>query len=129
MEMKFQEIYSLNEVLKELQETKMPFKLGMIITKNLSALETELNFYLDQERKFALTYLVINEETGELESTAPGVFKIKEGMEQECAEARAELDNFVSEIDLKKIPYSLVESLEFTPKQIMALERILEEEE
>lgn len=128
MEMKFQQLYTLNETLKELQETKVPFKLGLIIAKNLNLLEEEINFYIEQERKFAMEYLVVNEETGELESTAPGVFKIKEGMEEECQKARMELDNFVSNIDLRTIPSSLIENMEFTPKQISALEIIIEEE-
>lgn len=128
MEMNFQQLYTLNETLKELQETKVPFKFGLIIAKNLNLLEEEINFYIEQERKFAMEYLVINEETGELESTAPGVFKIKEGMEEECQKARTELDNFVSKIDLRTIPSSLIENMEFTPKQISALEIIIEEE-
>lgn len=128
MELKFQQLYNLNETLKELQENKMPFKLGLIIAKNLGLLESELNFYLEQERQFALKYLVVNEETGELESSAPGVFKIKDGMQEECGIARKELDEFVAKIDLRTIPVSLIENLDFTPKQLMALEVIIEEE-
>ena len=54
--------------------------------------------------------------------------KIKEGKEEECRTAREELDKFTTEVELRKIPIALVENLELTPKQVGALEIIIEEE-
>ena len=55
-------------------------------------------------------------------------FKIKEGLVEECMEARNELNNFEVEVNLRTIPVHLLENMEFTPKQLTALEMLIEEE-
>ena len=60
--------------------------------------------------------------------TSENVFKIKEGMEEECKAAREDLDSFEVDLDLRKIPVSLIENMEFTPKQLEGLELIIDEE-
>ena len=66
MTIKFSEIINMLETCKSLKETKMPFKLGLILAKNIKALETEHEFYIEREREFAMKYLEIDEETGNL---------------------------------------------------------------
>ena len=128
MKMNFNTMNGLINALNELQETKIPFKLGLIIAKDLSALNKEQEFYVEQERNFATKYLE-TDENGQFVQDQPGAFKIKEGLEQECRDARKALDEFEIDIDLKKIPVELIESLDFTPKQLIALEAIIEEGE
>jgi hypothetical protein len=127
MELTFNQMNGLYETLMSLRDKTLPFKLSLIVAKNISKLETELNFYIDQERNFANTYLQKGED-GNFIQEAEGVFKIIEGKEEECRTAREELDKFTTNVDLRMIPMSLVENLELTPKEVGALEVIIEEE-
>lgn len=126
MTINFTILQSLMTGLNELAEKELPFKLSLLVAKNLSLLEKEQEFYIGQEREFALKYLVI--ENGQFVQERENVFKIKDGMEQECQEARETLNKFESEVNLRKIPASLLENMEFNPKTLMALESIIDEE-
>ena len=126
MTINFTILQSLMTGLNELAEKELPFKLSLLVAKNLSLLEKEQEFYLNQEREFALKYLVI--ENGQFVQERENVFKIKEGMEKECQEARETLNKFESEVNLRKIPASWLENMEFNPKTLMALESIIDEE-
>ena len=127
MELTFNQINGLSEALNELKDKTLPFKLSLIIAKNTALLAKEIEFYIEQERKFAQDYLQQNDD-GTFVQEGEGVFKIKEGMEEECRKAREELDAFTTNVELRMIPMSLVENLELTPKQVGALEIIIEEE-
>lgn len=129
MKINFSTLQELAQVFSELQEIKVPFKLGLILAKNISLLKKEEEFYIEQERDFARKYLEVNEETGEFVQQGEGVFKIKEGLEAECRSAREALNNFETEVELRTIPVSIMETMEFTPKQLAALEPLLNEEE
>lgn len=116
-------------ILQELANTKLPFKVSLIISRNLKNLQKESEFYLEQEQAFIRDYLEFNSETGELIQSEPGVFKIQEGKVEECYKARQDLDAFEVEVDLKKIPLSALENVDFTPAQLMAIEYMIEEDE
>lgn len=128
MTLNYIQISSLIEGLESLQDSTMPFKLGLIIAKNLAMLKKEEEFYIEQERKFAFEYLKFDTEKQEFVQNAPGIFAIKEGKEEECRKAREDLNEFTAELDLRKIPLALIENMEFTPKQLLALELLIEEE-
>ena len=128
MTLTFTEIIDMLSVCKDLKETKMPFKLGLILAKNIKALEAENDFYMEREREFALKYLEIDEETGGFKQVEDGVFQIKTGLEEECRQARIELNNFETEVTLLPIPVALLENLDFTPEQLMGIEKLIEEE-
>lgn len=127
MEMNFNQISNLSDVLNGLKDKTLPFKLSLIIAKDLALLQKEFEFYLEQERKFATEYLQVDE-NGRFVQESEGVFKIKDGMEDACRAAREDLDAFTTNIELRKIPVSLIENLELTPSQVGALELIIEEE-
>lgn len=129
MTLNFNQISELISVMTELQDTKMPFKISLMLAKNLNLLKKEEEFYIEQEREFAQKYLEFDAEKQEFVQTAQNVFKIKDGLEQECREAREALNDFTAEIELRMIPLSAVETMEFTPKQLTALELIIAEEE
>ena len=95
--------------------------------KNLGLLEQELNLYIQQEREFANKYLQ-KDENGMFIQEQEGIFKIIEGLEEECRMAREDLDKFTAHIELRTIPIALVENMELTPKEVGALEVIIEEE-
>ena len=128
MTLKFTEIISMLEACKTLKETKMPFKLGMILAKNIKALEIEHDFYVEREREFATKYLEIDEETGEFIQIENGVFKIKEDLIEECRLARIELNNFEVDVNLMKIPAALLENMDFTLDELLGIEMLIEEE-
>lgn len=123
------QITALLEALKELQEMKLPFRISMIFAKNIKVLEAENEFYISQEREFAQKYLEIDPETQQFVETQPGIFKIKENMIEDCRAAREALDAFTSEVNLKTLKISDLEKYDFTPKQVAALEVIIEDEE
>lgn len=127
MTLNFTQISSLLDVCTDMQDQKMPFKLSLILAKNNALLKQETEFYVEREREFAQKYLE-TDENGQFVQTSENVFKIKEGLENECREARIALDGFTVDLDLRKIPLSLVEDMEFTPKQLEALELIIDEE-
>lgn len=129
MTLNFNQISELISVMTELQDTKMPFKISLMLAKNLNLLKKEEEFYIEQERQFAQKYLEFDAEKQEFVQTAQNVFKIKDGLEQECREAREALNDFTAEVELRTIPLSAVETMEFTPKQLAALELIIAEEE
>ena len=116
-------------ILQELANTKLPFKVSLIISRNLKSLQKESEFYIEQEQAFVRDYLEFDSETGELIQTEPGVFKIQDGKVEECYKARQDLDNFEVEVELKKIPLSALENVDFTPAQLMAIEFMIEEDE
>lgn len=128
MTLKFTEIINMLEACKTLKETKMPFKLGMILAKNIKALEAEHDFYVEREREFAMKYLEIDEETGEFAQIEDGVFKIKEDLIEECRLARIELNNFEVDVNLMKIPAALLENMDFTLDELLGIEMLIEEE-
>ena len=127
MTLNFNQISNLLDCCTEMQDQKMPFKLSLILAKNNALLKQETEFYIEREREFATKYLE-QDDNGQFVQTADNVFKIKDGMEDECRVARQDLDAFTVDLDLRKIPLSLVENVEFTPKQLEALELILDEE-
>lgn len=129
MNLNFNQIAELYSAHNELQEMKMPFKLGLIIAKNLVVLKTEYEFYIEREREFAFKYLEVDEETNNFKQIQEGVFKIKDGLEKECQDAREELNKFEVEINLREIPANLLENMELSPKIIVALENLIKEEE
>ena len=126
MTINFTTLQSLMTGLNELASKELPFKLSLIVAKNLSILSKELDFYVEQEREFAMKYLVM--ENGQFVQERENVFKIKEGLEDECRQARETLNNFESNVELRKLPVSLLESMNFNPKTLMELETIIDEE-
>lgn len=130
MTLNYNQISEMLSACERLKETQMPFKLSLILAKNVAKLKAEQEFYIEREREFAYAYLEIDEETQQFKQLEEGVFKIKEGKEKECREARAELNNFTTEVELRMIPLSLIENMDcFTPADIEALELLINEEE
>ena len=127
MTLNYVQLSSILEALKELQEMKMSFKLSLIIAKNIEMLEKEEAFYISQEQNFAMKYLQRDEE-GNFIQTNNNTFQIIPGLLDECIEARKELDTFSVDIDLRMIPMSYIENMDFTPAQVKGLSLIIDEE-
>jgi len=127
MELNFRQLTDLTEVFTDLQTKALPFKISLILAKDMNLINKEVDFYIEQEQKFAQKYLE-TDENGQYIQERENVFKIKEGMQEECRAAREELNNFTTNVDLKMIPMSALESLEFTPKQLQTLEMLIDEE-
>lgn len=127
MELNFKQMNDLIEVFTDLQTKSLPFKLSLILAKDMNLLNKEIEFYIEQEKKFAEKYLE-TDENGNFIQERENVFKIKDNLVEECRAAREELNNFTTDVDLRLIPMSLLETLEFTPKQLTALEIIIDEE-
>ena len=128
MTLNYVQISNLISVCDELKDTKMPFKLSLILAKNSNMLKAEQEFFIEREREFAIKYLQ-TDESGQFVMEGENIFKIKPGMEKECQEARNELNQFTTDVQLREIPLSLVENMEFTPSQLEVLESLIKEEE
>ena len=129
MELTCMQLVDAYNTVKELSEQKLPFKLSLLVSRNLAALQKEYDFYMEQERKFVLEYLIIEQDCGEIKQIQPGVFAIQDGKYEECMKAREALDNFTINIEIRKIPISMLEPFEFTPAQLLAIDFMIEEEE
>lgn len=127
MKITYSKMEQLISGIQGIQNEKMSFRLSMIFAKNLANLKKEEEFYFEQERKFAQDYLVFNDD-GTLAATGQNMFKVKEGKEKECAEARKAIDTFEVDVDLRKVPVADIEGLEFTPAQLTDLMDLIEEE-
>ena len=127
MKLNFIQITNMLSACEELKEIKMPFKLSLILAKNISMLKAEQDFYIEREREFAIKFLA-TDENGKFIQQNDNSFKIKDGLIEECLEARDELNNFEVDIELSKIPINLIEDMEFTLGQLTALEMLIEEE-
>ena len=60
MELTCMQLVDAYNTVKELSEQKLPFKLSLLVSRNLAALQKEYDFYMEQERKFVLEYLIID---------------------------------------------------------------------
>ena len=129
MELTCMQLVDAYNTVKELSEQKLPFKLSLLVSRNLAALQKEYDFYMEQERKFVLEYLIIDQDSGEIKQIQPGVFAIQDGKYEECMKAREALDNFVINVEIRKIPISMLEPFEFTPAQLLAIDFMIEEED
>ena len=128
MELNFNKFTAMSDALEGLKDQKLPFKLSLIIAKNLGLIRKETEFYIEQEREFAQKYLQTDED-GKFVQEGENIFKIKPGLEEECSEARRALNNFTTEVELRPIPANLLDTIEFTPDQLLALEDLIVEEE
>lgn len=130
LQINYNQLEMLYTALMELRDSKMPFKLSLILAKNLAVIEKEREFYLDREREFATKFLEFDSTTNRFVENAPGVFKIKTGLEEECREARMALDSFQVNCNLYPIAIDILENsgLQFTPAQLAALECLIEGE-
>lgn len=129
MELTCMQLVDAYNTVKELSEQKLPFKLSLLVSRNLATLQKEYDFYMEQERKFVLEYLIIDQDSGEIKQIQPGVFAIQDGKYEECMKAREALDNFIINVEIRKIPISMLEPFEFTPAQLLAIDFMIEEEE
>ena len=127
MKITYSKMEQLISGIQGIQNEKMSFRLSMIFAKNLANLKKEEEFYFEQERKFAQDYLVFNDD-GTLATTGQNMFKVKEGKEKECAEARKAIDTFEVDVDLRKVAVADIEGLELTPAQLTDLMDLIEEE-
>lgn len=117
------------EALEKLKDEKIPFRASMILARNLNTLKKTRDFLVEQEQRFALEYLEVDEETGRLIQTEPGVFKIKEGKVEECSEARKALDEYEEEVEIKMIKASELEKIDFAPADLAAIEFMIDFED
>ena len=129
MKLTYSQLSAAYEALQYLVNQKLPFKCSLLISKNYASISKEYEFYEQQERKFAMEFLVFDPTTQNIEQVSPGAFKIKEGKYEECLKAREALDNFEVDIEIRKIPISMLENIEFTPAQLAAIDFMIEEEE
>ena len=127
MKITYSKMEQLISGIQGIQNEKMSFRLSMIFAKNIANPKKEEEFHFEQERKFAQDYLVFNDD-GTLAATGQNMFKVKEGKEKECAEARKAIDTFEVDVDLRKVPVADIEGLEFTPAQLTDLMDLIEEE-
>lgn len=124
-------IVNFLNLYEDLKKEKLPFKLSLILAKNNQIIEKEYDFYLEQRDQLMDKYFVLDEASGAYitlnkEKT---IFKIKDGLDQECHDAFKELEEFEVQVDLRTIPSSMLENLNFTLEHVEALSMLLEEEE
>lgn len=88
--------------------------------------EKEYNFFHDMEQEFAQKYLQFNADGTPVEKN--GGYAIIEGLEEECLQARKDIDEFLVDVNPYKIPIELLESANLSPRDVNALLIILKED-
>lgn len=66
MELTCMQMIDAYNTIKDLSEQKLPFKLSLLVSRNLATLQKEYDFYMEQERKFVFEYLIIDQVTGQI---------------------------------------------------------------
>lgn len=110
--MKFNDIFIVQKVLRQLGTSKLPVKTSYKIAKLLLAIDEETKLYDKQFESIRDTYAETTEE-GTFVFTEDGRnIKIKEGLEKECNAAVLELNNI--EVELPNVIFSIDELAEST---------------
>lgn len=110
--MKFNDIFIVQKVLRQLGTSKLPVKTSYKIAKLLLAIDEEAKLYDKQFEGIRDTYAETTED-GNFVFTEDGRnIKIKEGLEKECNAAVLELNNI--EVELPNVIFSIDELAEST---------------
>ena len=94
MKLTYSQLSAAYEALQYLVNQKLPFKSSLLISKNYASISKEYEFYEQQERKFAMEFLVFDPTTQNIEQVSPGAFKIKEGKYEEWKQKKTKRKSY-----------------------------------
>ena len=123
--MKITDILNVAPILQEMASKKFPGATSFKIARLMRELDKEIQLFDKQRTEIAQEYGE-KDASGQLVLTKEGNIKIIESKIEECNNKLESIINTEIEINASKIPYSTIESADFTPSQALALEPIID---
>lgn len=118
-------LVSAKDLLSKLANTSMPAKDCLKVLRILKRIDTEYNDIMDTQKKTLEKYAKIDDEGNFITNQQGGVM-LKEECQEECVKEMNELYSSKIVIEAEKLPVDLLESLEFTPSQLLLLENLID---
>ena len=127
IKLKLGEIVSMNEVMGKIMEQPFPANMTFKIARLAREIAKEIQTFEESRVKIAEKYGRRNE-NGELEVSENGQVSIPTEKIAECNKDFSELIQTEIEINANKIPLSAFDNVTLTPREMMAIEAIIDEE-
>lgn len=127
IKLKLGEIVSMNEVMGKIMEQPFPANMTFKIARLAREIAKEIQTFEESRVKIAEKYGRRNE-NGELEVSESGQVSIPTEKIAECNKDFSELIQTEIEINANKIPLSAFDNVTLTPREMMAIEAIIDEE-
>ena len=133
MTLTYNQIITTYNSLSELSEEPMNYSSALRISRNLSELEKHVMDYENERRKLLDKYLEVDEEGMYIpvldeNGKQTGRYKIKPDVSEEFQNDIVTLDSFEVDTTIYNLTSDDFKDVKLTPKQMMGLEPIIEEE-
>lgn len=125
IKMTITEILNVVPVLQDMSNKSFPGATSFKIARLIRELDKEIQLF-DKQRNEIAQEFGEKDASGQLVLTEEGGVKIIESKIKECNNKLESIINTEIEINASKIPYSTIESADFTPSQALALEPIID---
>lgn len=123
--MRLVDILGITDVYAEIKDTKMPIALAYKLSKLVTKVDSEVQFYRSKLKEIIDEYAQTNENGEPILDEKNGI-KLKPGSEQECAQRITELENLEVEID-QMFTLDELEPLSLTIAQVTTLLPLIKE--
>lgn len=127
IKLKLEQLVNSTDVLQKLSKAQLKARTALSIARLLKEAERELGVF-NETRMSLITEYGEKDENNNLITDADGNCKIPNETLAEFSKELQELINTEVEINASKINLSDIDSIDFTPSEITALEAFIEEE-
>ena len=121
------QIASMNEIMGKIMEKPFPASMTFKIARLARELAKEIQTFEEARAQIAKKYGKKNE-NGELEVSEDGKVSIPPELIDACNADFTALINTEIELGVSKIPLSTFDNIELTPREMMLIEPIIDEE-
>lgn len=112
---------------KEIMKKELPYSVTLKISKNIKKIQSLLDEYNDEFKRLSEQYFE-KDEKGNYITNEQGI-KIKDELVNEYIEKVKILNEFENEVDLYTINSNDLEGIKLSPKALLAIEFIINDEE
>ena len=127
MKIKNQTLIDSIQGFNEIMEKELPYSVTLKISKNIKKIQNLLNDYNEEFNKLSNQYFE-KDEKGNYITNEQGI-KIKNELIEEYSEKINILNSFENEVELYTINSTDLESIKLSPKALLAIEFIINDEE
>lgn len=133
MELTYKQIISTYSSLKELYELPMDYSSALRISRNIAELEKHVMGFEEERRKLLDKYLETDDEgmyvpIFDEQGRPTGEYKIKQGCYDQFRTDISTLEDFEVDVTIYTLTPEDFSDVKLTPKQVMGLEVIIEDE-
>lgn len=119
------EILSKVDILKEINNKKLPIKVSYIIAKNMSKIDKELEFYNNTKSKI-IQECCLKDDNGNLKIDN-GNYIVEPNKIEKWYKDNKDLEEIIVEIDIQKFKLELLDGYDMTPNELMCIDFMIEE--